>query len=438
MTLKRWLKYRTTLASQAREKGEGEVARLIGWVASKREHGKKIFITLRDSSGFIQVVGAAPSRKPKAFETMRDVNLESAIAVEGIIVRDPRAPHGVEVHVRDFRVIAGAQPWPITLSALKSPGFLFDMRHLTLRGKRTRAITLIRGEMLRAAQEYFEGNGYVWFQGPTFITSACEGGATLFKVDYFGGTVYLTQSAQLYEEAAICALERVYVIQPSFRSEKSRTRKHLTEYWHIESEAAFAAHEDIMEVEEELVQHMVSRVVERRQEELATLKVEDLEPPKTPFAKITYDEALGILRGKGIDLDWGEDLGSKAERLLCKQFEEPFFVTAYPTKARSFYHMPDPERPEVTLSSDLMAPGGYGEITSGGQRIHDYDLLLSRIHEQGLDPEEYRWYLDLRRFGMPPHSGFGLGLERLMGWTLNLEHVRQAILFPRTPSRTYP
>lgn len=437
MTLRSWLEYRTIMATQAENREEDEVVRLIGWVANKREHGKKVFITLRDRSGFIQLVGAPPTSLPETLNLMKEAGLESSVAVEGLIKKDPRAPGGVEVHIRNFRVVAEASPWPVTLSALKSPGFLFDMRHLTLRGRRSRAMMLIRAELLRAAQGYFEGNGYVWFQGPTFITSACEGGSTLFNVEYFGRKVYLTQSAQLYEEAAICSLEKVYVIQPSFRSEKSRTRRHLTEYWHIEAEAAFAEHEDIMDVEEALVHHMVSKVAKNRQEELSTLKIKDLEPPLRPFARITYDEALDILRRKGIAMEWGEDLSTEAERALCDEFEQPFFVTAYPTKARSFYHMPDPQRPEITLSSDLIAPG-YGEITSGGQRIHDYDLLLSRILDQGLDPEEYRWYLELRRYGLPPHSGFGLGLERVMSWILRLEHIRQAIYFPRTPSRTYP
>ncbi len=438
MPLTDWLKYRSVSAAQVMDKEEREVVRLIGWVDSKREHKEKIFMTLRDGSGHVQLVGDPTVCGTETIHRIEKTSVESAVAVEGYTVRDKRAPGGVEVHVMDFMTIAKADPWPITLTALRSPGFLFDMRHLTVRGRRTRAIMLIRSEMINAANEYFEKNGYIWMHAPTFITAASEGGATLFKVKYFDTTAYLTQSAQLYEEAAICSLEKVYIIQPSFRSEKSRTRRHLTEFLHMEAEVAFANHKDIMKIEEELVHHMVSKIIVNRQKELSTLKVKGLKPPEVPFEKITYHDALGILEGKGVYVKWGEDLGTEAEAALSEGFEGPFFVTNYPVSARGFYHMPDPDNPKITLSSDMMAPRGYGEITSGGQRIHDYDLLISRIRDEELDPENYRWYLDLRRYGMPPHSGFGLGVERMLRWLLDLKHIRDGVMFPRTPSRLYP
>ncbi len=433
-----WLEYRSALIAEVFDKREDETVRLIGWVDRKREHKEKIFITLRDGSGHIQLVGNPIICGEETFQNIAKTNMESAVAIEGYTVRDRRAPSGVEVHIVNFMMIAKADPWPITRSALKSPGFLFDMRYLTVRGRRTRATMLIRSEMVNAANEYFRKKGYVWMHAPTFITAASEGGSTLFNVKYFDTTAYLTQSAQLYEEAAICSLEKVYIIQPSFRSEKSRTRRHLTEFLHLEAEVAFANHRDIMRVEEELVHYMVSKTIKNRQKELSALKVKGLEPPKIPFEKITYDEALNILEDKGAHVEWGEDLGTEAEMTLSKEFEEPFFVKSYPVSARSFYHMPDPDDSRTTLSSDMMAPRGYGEITSGGQRIHDYDLLLSRIMDEGLDPEDYKWYLDLRRYGMPPHSGFGLGVERVLRWILDLKHVRDGVMFPRTPSRLYP
>jgi len=433
----KWLKYRDAYAREIIKGDKKGEVKLLGWISEKREHKDKIFLMLRDASGYIQLVASKDLLGERLFNEVREVGLETAVAVKGKVYDDERAPGGKEIHLTDFKVIAPSDIWPITPSALKSPGFLFDMRHLVIRGKRTRSILKIRAELMKAAQEYFEKHGYVWIQAPTFITSACEGGATLFEVKYFDTRVFLTQSAQLYEEAAICVFEKVYTIQPSFRAEKSRTRKHLTEFWHIEAEVAFATHDDIMRVEEEMLTYTIEKIVERCPEELSILKAR-IEPPKPPFPRITYDEALDILKKKGIEIPWGEDFGAEAERELSKEFDTPFFVMGFPTISRSFYHMPDPKNPKVTLSSDLMAPDGYGEITSGGERISDYNLLLSRIKEQGLNPEDYKWYLELRKYGLPPHSGFGLGVERTLRWLLRLDHIRQACWFPRTPSRIYP
>lgn len=417
--------------------GEGSPVRLLGWIASKRVHRDKAFLSLRDRYGYIQLV-VSRGRSPDAFEAVSRLNLESAVYVEGVVKRDERAPRGAEVHVDRVEVIAPSDIWPITKDVAKSPEAMFDMRHLTIRGPKSRAVMAIRDGVVRAAFQYFTENHFVFITAPTFITAAVEGGATLFKLKYFDREAYLTQSSQFYEEAAICVFERVFVIQPSFRAEKSRTRKHLTEFLHIEAEAAFMEHEDIMDVEEELVKYIINYIAENYDEEVRTVRGASLPIYDDQFPRITYDEAIEILNSKGVEIDWGEDFGADEERVLSMEFETPFFVTGYPVSTRSFYHMNDPSRPEVTLSSDLMAPEGYGEITSGGQRIHEYEALKRKIIEFGLNPDDYGWYLDLRRFGMPPHSGFGLGVERLLRWLLHLPHVRDATLFPRTPSRLYP
>jgi asparaginyl-tRNA synthetase len=432
-----WLSYRTACSRDVKSLRDGSIVRLLGWIFAKREHGDKIFINLRDRYGYIQLVASKELLGDK-FRLVDEAGIESAVAVEGIVRFDERAPDGVEVHLRDFHLVAKADVWPITLSALKSPEFMYDKRHLTIRGPRSRAILLVRSALIQAAFEYFINNDYVLINAPTFITSAVEGGATLFELNYFGSKAYLTQSSQFYEEAAICTFEKVFVIQPSFRAEKSRTRRHLTEFWHIEAEVAFAEHDDIMRVEEDLVKYIVNRLEELVPNEIRVFKKGGLDTLSGSFGRISYDEAIEILNRKGFDIGWGEDFGADEERALCKEFEEPFFVVGYPTVIRSFYHMPDPNRPEVTLSSDLMAPRGYGEITSGGQRIHDYKQLLDKIHDMGLDPSEYEWYLEIRKYGMPPHSGFGMGVERVIRWLLDLPHIRDATLFPRTPSRLYP
>lgn len=432
-----WLQYRNSDSLDVKRRGEGESVKLLGWISSKRVYGEKIFMGLRDRYGYIQLV-AEKNLLGNNFGDAAKATVESAVAIEGVIKHDPRAPDGVEIHLTDFKVISLSDTWPITLSALKSPEYMFDKRHLTMRGPRSRAILLIRSALIESAMEYFLENDYVFINTPTFITSAVEGGATLFQLNYFRDKAYLSQSAQFYEEAAICVFEKVFVIQPSFRAEKSRTRKHLTEFWHIESEVAFALHDDIMRVEEELVSHIIHNLNKKVSNEIKYLRNRSLDEVDPPFEKISYDEAIEIISRKGFQIEWGEDFGADEERALSEEFDHPFFVTGFPASTRSFYHMNDPYRPEVTLSSDLMAPKGYGEITSGGQRIHDYKDLLSKILGMRLNPSDYEWYLEMRRYGMPPHSGFGLGVERMLRWLLELPHIRDATLFPRTPSRLYP
>ncbi len=414
----------------------GQTVTLTGWVHRKREHGGVVFIILRDSSGVIQIAGHQSNTTQEAFTALQQVTLESSIRVTGKIVVDKRAPTGIELRIINFAIINLADPeWPLDKDA--GEAFLYDKRHLYLRSPSQTSIMQIKAHLSQAAHQFFDSEGFTEIFPPILVGASVEGGATLFPLKYFGGTAYLSQSAQLYEEAAICGLEKVYLLAPSFRAEKHRTRKHLTEFWHLEAEILFGTHDDIMGVEERLVHVIVKYIKQQCKNQLKMLKV-DLKVPSIPFKRITYDEGIEIAAQQGFKVPWGEDFGTEAERAISAQFKTPFFITGYPTQSRSFYHMPDPERPEVTLSSDLIAPEGFGELTSGGQRIHDLDQLLARINEQNLNPSEYEWYLELRQFGLPPHSGFGMGLERLLVWLLKLKHIREACLFPRTPSRIRP
>ena len=311
----KWLEYRNSNSKDITRRSEGEVVRILGWVSSKRVHKDKVFLSIRDRYGYLQIVATPEESSNDLFNLAKTIPVESAIAAEGIVKYDPRAPNGVELRLKDLIIISKADIWPVTKSALKSPEFIYDKRHLTIRGTRSRAILLIRSGVIKAAMEYFEKNDYVLINAPTFITSAVEGGATLFKLKYFDDYAYLTQSSQFYEEAAICVFEKVYVIQPSFRAEKSRTRRHLTEFWHIEAEVAFADHDDIMKVEEELVSYMLNYLNEHYSDEIRTIKKSGIKIYDPPFPRISYDEALEILNSKGVDMEWGEDFGADEERI---------------------------------------------------------------------------------------------------------------------------
>ncbi len=417
---------------------EGSEVELLGWVRSKRVHGRLVFIDLRDSTGVLQVAVKKEAVDEEDFKKAREIGREAAVKVRGVLRRDPRAPGGLELQCRGIEVIGDAlDEFPIR----KGVGvrFLFDHRHLHLRSPKVTAIMRVRARLVEAARRWLREQGFTEIHCPTFITAAVEGGATLFKLDYFGKTAYLTQSVQFYQEAAIYSLEKVYSLQPSFRAEMSRTRRHLTEFWHLEAEMAYAELEDLMEVVENLIYAMVKGVHEGCRRELKVLGVElDPSMAEPPYPRIKYAEALEILSNKGVEISWGDDFGADEERVLSKEFEKPFFVTHYPKEAKAFYHMLDPEDPSVCRNTDLLAPGGYGEIVGGGQRIHDYHQLLKRIEEEGLNPKDYEWYLDLRKYGSVPHSGFGLGIERAIWWLLKLPHIRHAALFPRTPARLYP
>lgn len=407
-----------------------------GWVARKHTVGGLVFVLVRDGSGYVQV-SARKGTADAAFEGARSSTKESAVVVRGDVRDDKRAPGGKEVSAEEFTVVAPAESWPITKTAAKSASYLFDMRHLSIRGPKAIASMRIRAEVIGAAFDYFRDNGFQLISAPTFVQAAVEGGSTLFSVDYFGKQANLSQSAQFYEEAALAALQKVWIFQPAFRAEKSKTAKHLTEFWMIEAEQAFAEQPENMKVQEGLLSKMVERVLANRQAELKTLG-RTLKQPPLPFPRMTYDEARSIAEKKGFPFEWGDDLPTEAERAISLTQESPFFITDYPLSARSFYHMTYADRPEVTKSADLIAPEGVGELATGGQRIHDYGELMRRIESQDLPTESFAWYLELRKYGMPPHSGFGIGVERSTRWIAGLKHIRSASLFPRTLSRISP
>ncbi|MEM0369199.1 MAG: asparagine--tRNA ligase [Pyrobaculum sp.] len=420
---------------EALRKGEGEVV-LRGWVYRKRVLKEKIFVVLRDSTGVIQLV--FPRDK---FKVAEDLNLESSIVVKGRLVKEPRAPGGVELHVYDVLWAYVGEPYPINEdAAVADTEYLLDVRHLWIRSRKMQAVLKLRHTIFGALHQYFRSRGFYEVQTPMFITAAVEGGATLFKVDYFGQPVYLTQSSQFYLEALIYTLEKVYVVAPSFRAEPSRTRRHLTEFWHAEMEIAWAGMEEAAKVGEELISYIVEKVLEERQEELKLLgrRTDALERIKPPFYWIDYDEAIEILQKKGLSIKWGDDIGADEERVLTTEFDKPIVLHHFPEKLKAFYHRNDPKRPEVTLSFDVLLPEGYGEVIGGGERIYEYKELVDKIIRFGLNPEDYQWYIDLRKYGSVPHAGFGLGVDRLAMWIAGVDHIRDAVPFPRDVRRTRP
>ena len=419
---------------------DGEEVLLRGWLQNKRSSGGIIFLLVRDGSGVVQCTIRRGEAEGRVFDEFLSVRIESSIEIEGTVRSDPRAPGGREVQVDSGRVeYAALEEFPIA-KKYHGPEFLLDQRHLFVRSDRMRSILKIRAVVLSAIRSWFEEHGFLEVQVPILTSAAVEGGATLFEVKYFDEKAYLTQSWQLYAEALIASVGKIYTVAPSFRAEKSRTRRHLTEYWHVEAEAPWCDLDGIMLVEEQLLTHVLGILMEKCKPELELFgrKTLDLEKAKPPFPRITYSEAFKMIGGEKSGISWGDDLGYEQEKLLTDHFDRPFFVTRYPKKAKAFYHKPDPENAEVTLSVDLLAPEGYGEITGGGQRIEEYEALLARIREEGLDPKGYQWYLDLRKFGSVPHSGFGLGLERVVSWVCKLDHIRDAIAFPRLINRVYP
>jgi asparaginyl-tRNA synthetase len=423
--------------SQVLSVSEGTPVELRGWVARKHRIGKVSFILLRDGSGYVQVSAKREKVGEDVYSKIASLTVESAVIVKGKVVSDPRAPGGKEVSLEDIDVVSLAEKWPITKSAVKSSSFIYDMRHLSIRGPKAIATMKLRAEIIKASFDFFSSRGYTLISAPTFVQAAVEGGATLFGVDYFGKRAYLSQSAQFYEEAALPAFEKVWIFQPAFRAEKSKTSKHLTEFWMIEAEHAFSDQQENMRVQEELLKFVYEQIIEKRQDELKKLgrKLKDF---SLPLPRITYEEARSIASNKGIVFNWGDDIPTEAEKVLSLSMDTPFFITDYPLSARSFYHMTYPDRQEVTISADLIAPEGFGELATGGQRIHQYDELLRRVKEQNLPEESFSWYLQLRKYGMPPHSGFGIGVERTTRWIAGLKHIRAASLFPRTVSRISP
>ena len=429
--------FRTIRAVDLVGSSAGDEVEIHGWVARKHTVGGLIFIQVRDGSGYVQVSVKKGVAEPSAFESASSATKEAAVVVRGSVKEDARAPGGKELSAKEFGVAAVAESWPITKTAAKSASYLFDRRHLSIRGPKAIATMRIRAEVIGAAFDYFRENGFQLISAPSFVQAAVEGGSTLFTIDYFGKKANLSQSAQFYEEAALPALEKVWIFQPAFRAEKSKTSKHLTEFWMIEAEQAFAGQPENMKVQEGLLSKMVERVLQNRSADLKTLG-RTLHQPPTPFPRITYDEAMSLAAKKGVPFEWGDDIPTEAERAISLSQTSPFFVTDYPLSARSFYHMTYPDRPKVTKSADLIAPEGFGELATGGQRIHEHEELMERIESQNLPAESFSWYLELRKFGMPPHSGFGIGVERTTRWIAGLKHIRSASLFPRTVSRISP
>ncbi len=417
---------------------EGSVVRLRGWVHRWRSSGKVVFMTIRDPSGVIQVVARATDPFWKAAES---VTRESSVILEGKVRKDERAPGGYELALTAFKVHGLADPaFPIAKDL--SIRHLLNVRHLWLRSRKMNAVLKVRHSVFGAIHEYFRKNGFYESTGPMFVTAACEGGSTLFKLNYFGKTAYLSQSAQFYNEALIFTLGKQYLIAPSFRAEKSKTPRHLTEFWHAECEVAWCDFEGIMKVEEDLITHIVRKVLEERKEELKTLKRDTapLENVVAPFPRIPYERAIDLIneRNAKMALTYESDLGADEEFVLASQFDKPFLVTGYPVKLKAFYHKPDPARPTHTLAGDLLAPEGYGEIIGGGQRIEDTAQLQEQMKLFDLNPKDYEWYTDLRRYGTVPHSGFGLGVDRVVRWICKLKHIRDTMPFPRTMTRVYP
>jgi asparaginyl-tRNA synthetase len=408
-----------------------------GWVARKHTVGGLVFILLRDGTGYVQASAKKGSVPDQSFQAAKGVARESAVLVRGEVRADRRAPGGKEIACGHFEVVAPAESWPITRTAVKSASFLFDKRHLSIRGPKAIATMRIRTEVIHAAFDFFRSHGFTLISAPSFVQAAVEGGSTLFPVEYFGKNAYLSQSAQFYEEAALPAFQKVWILQPAFRAEKSKTSKHLTEFWMIEAEQAFSDQDDNLRLLEGLLASMVEHVLANRQADLKTLG-RTLKPLVLPLPRMTYDEARNLAAKKGHGFDWGEDIGAEAEKDISSSQDTPFFITDYPLSARSFYHMTYTERPEVTKSADLIAPEGIGELATSGQRIHDQKELLDRIESQDLPAEAFSWYLELRKYGMPPHSGFGIGVERTTRWIAGLRHIRSASLFPRTVSRLSP
>jgi asparaginyl-tRNA synthetase len=436
----------TTIAEIGKHDGQSVTIR--GWLYNLRESGKLLFPQFRDGSGIIQGVVPKNAVPPEVFDAIKTLTQESSVIVEGKVRADKRAHGGFELDVANVQVVQRvpeATPYPITPKE-HGTDFLMEHRHLWVRSQRQAAILRVRAEIIKAARDFFDDRGFTLTDPPIITPAACEGTTTLFPVDYFDEQAFLTQSGQLYVEATAMALGKVYSFGPTFRAEKSKTRRHLTEFWMVEPEVAYATLDDVMDLAEGLISFLVKRCLERRRADLQTIgrDLSKLEKIEAPFPRISYDDAVKNLQeghAKGAlesKFEWGGDLGSPDETYLSAQFDKPVMVHRYPAKVKAFYMEPDPERPDLALCVDVLAPEGYGEIIGGSQRMASYELLLQRIHEHGLPEEAFKWYLDLRKFGSVPHGGFGMGIERAVAWICGLDHVRETIPFPRMLYRLYP
>jgi asparaginyl-tRNA synthetase len=432
----------TTITIENAGKFDGQEVTIRGWLYNVRQSGKLIFPIFRDGTGIIQGV-CSLKESPEAFEALKGLTQESSVIVMGKIRAEQRAPGGFEIGVTKIQIVqkvSEATPFPIQLKE-HGVDFLLDQRHLWIRTPRQAAILRIRAEAIRSARNFMDSQGYTLTDAPMFTPAACEGTSTLFEVNYIDDQkAYLTQSGQLYIEATAMALGKVYTFGPTFRAEKSKTRRHLTEFWMLEPEAAYAELGDMMDLGEGLVSAIVQGVVKNKSRELEALKrdIAKLENIKPPFPRINYEEAIALLQKNANPARFGDDFGGDEETIISNSFDRPVIVHHYPAAIKAFYMQPDANRPDLALSFDMLAPEGYGEIIGGSQRIHDYDLLVKRLKENNLPVESFQWYLDLRRYGSVPHAGFGLGLERTVAWICGTEHIREVIPFPRMIYRVYP
>jgi asparaginyl-tRNA synthetase len=423
----------------------GEEISIKGWLYNRRSSGKLTFLEIRDGSAIIQGIVSKKAVSEQCWNDSERVTQESSIIVTGVPREHPKRPGVYELDVKDLQIVQLVEEYPISP---KEHGveFLMDHRHLWLRSRRQHAILRVRHEIIRAVRDFFDNNGFTLCDTPVFTPAACEGTTTLFEVNYFDEKAYLTQSGQLYNEATAAAFGKVYCFGPTFRAEKSKTRRHLTEFWMVEPEVAYARLDDVMELAENFISYIVSRVLENRKEELGVLErdISKLENLAAPFPRLQYDEAVRRLQeghAKGeleTRFEWGGDLGSPDETYISSQYDQPVMVHRYPAAVKAFYMEPDPERPELALCVDVLAPEGYGEIIGGGERASALEFLLNRLHEHGLPEEAFDWYLDLRKYGSVPHGGFGMGIERCVAWLCGLEHVRETIPFPRMLYRLKP
>lgn len=417
----------------------GQDVTIRGWLRNKRSSGKLHFLIVRDGTGDVQAVVSKGTVGEEQFARSSALTQESSLIVTGTVRQEARAHGGYELDVKHLEPVQIAEPFPIQPKE-HSVGFLMEHRHLWLRSNRQHAILRIRHEIIRACRNFFDDHGFTLIDAPIFTPNACEGTTTLFQTDYFDEKAYLTQSGQLYSEATAAAFGKVYCFGPTFRAEKSKTRRHLMEFWMVEPEVAYAELSDMMELAEAFLTFIVERVLTTRRSELAVLErdTSKLENIQAPFPRITYEEAVSLLQKKGNPIQMGDDFGGDEETLLSNTFDRPVIIHRYPSSIKAFYMQNDPVRSDLALCMDVLAPEGYGEIIGGGQRIHEHDKLLARIREHKLPEEAFQWYLDLRRFGSVPHAGFGMGIERAVAWICGLDHVRETIAFPRMLYRLYP
>ena len=419
---------------------KNETVELAGWVVKVRDSGKICFMQFRDGTGFIQVVGSPNDMNAEEFEIMRHLSIESAVQIKGIVVENAKSPTGIEIIAKELKLVSKTENYPITPKE-HGTDFLMDIRHLWIRSPRQHAILRIRHQIITAIRHYFDDLDFTLTDAPIFTANECEGSSTLFETEYFGESAFLSQSGQLYMEAACQAVGRAYCFGPTFRAEKSNTRRHLTEFWMVEPEVAYMDLEGCMELAEGLIQAIVKRVLERCPEELRLLE-RSIEPLESiiagAFPRISYDEAVEIIKKSGAPFTYGDDFGGADETIISNTFNRPVIVHSYPTAIKPFYMKKDPKNPLVVRNMDVLAPEGYGEVIGGGQRDENYETLLEAIKESGLNPETYSWYLDVRRYGAVPHAGFGLGVERCVAWITGISHVRETGLFPRMPQRLRP